>query len=90
MKKGDLIIHKNSGKTGTVTSHVFAKLYRDASDWEACAAGYDSGYAASALRVFWHATGQERVHKYSKLSKYYSVVEYSNNEETNEFAKHEK
>ena len=81
MKKGDLIIHKNSGKTGTVTSNIFTKLYRDASDWEACAQGFDSGYAASALRVFWHETNQERVHKYSKLAKYYSVLENANNEE---------
>ena len=81
MKKGDLIIHKNSGKTGTVTSEVFAKLYRDASDWAACEAGYDSGYAASAIKVFWHETGQERVHKYTKLTKYYRVVEGGNNDQ---------
>ena len=84
MKNGDLIIHKNSGKTGTVVSDIFAKLYRDASDWEACAAGFDSGYAASAIRVYWHETGQERVHKYSKISKYYNVVEGANSHERSE------
>ena len=79
MKKGDLIMNRLSNKTGTITS-TFVKVFRDESDWEACAAGFDSGYAATAVTVFWHETGTERVHERSKLKRNHKVIEGANNE----------
>ena len=81
MKKGDLVIHNSTGKTGTIVSNQFTKLFRDASDWEACAAGFDSGYAASAISILWHETMTTRTHQCSKLRQNHSIIKDANNQE---------
>ena len=81
MKKGDLVRNKHTGKTGTITCDPFTKLFRDSSDWEACAAGYDSGTAATAVRVCWHFDGYERTYKRSDFRRNHEVISDSNCEE---------
>jgi len=74
MKKGDLVRHKHSGKTGTIVSDPFTKLFRDESDWEAMRYGGDYGTAATAIRVCWHEDGYERTYKQSNFRRNHEVV----------------
>lgn len=74
MKKGDLVIHKQSGKTGTIILKPWTKLFRDDSDWEAARYGYDSATAATAIRVCWHAGGHERTYKASDLRRNHKII----------------
>ena len=78
IKKGDLVRHNHSGKTGTVTCDPFTKLFRDASDWEACEAGYDSATAATAITVCWHENGYTRTYKYSDFRRNFKVIPDAN------------
>ena len=77
MKKGDLVINKRTRKTGTIVCEPFTKLFRDASDWEAAAHGYDSATAATAVRVCWHEDGYERTYKSSDLRRNNEIVSCS-------------
>tara|TARA_E500000331_G_C17218144_1_gene696786 strand:+ start:508 stop:759 length:252 start_codon:yes stop_codon:yes gene_type:complete len=82
MKKGDLVIHKHSGRTGTIVCDPYTKLFRDDSDWEAASYGHDSATAATAINVCWHSTGATRVYKYSDLKRNHEVISDSNCEAT--------
>tara|TARA_B100001250_G_scaffold369542_1_gene353086 strand:- start:1110 stop:1388 length:279 start_codon:yes stop_codon:yes gene_type:complete len=74
MKKGDLVINKQSGETGTIITEPFTKLFRDASDWEAASHGYDSATAATAVRVCWHSNGYERTYKVANLRRNHEIL----------------
>ena len=78
MKKGDLVRHKHSKKTGTIITKPFKKLFRDASDWEAMSrGGGDYATAATAIRVLWHDDGYERTYKQSTFRRNHEVIEAS-------------
>ncbi len=74
MKKGDLVIHKRSRKTGTIVCKPWTKLFRDASDWEAAQYGFDCATAATAIRVCWHDDGYERTYKMSEFRRNHEVI----------------
>ena len=78
MKKGDLLRNKLTGELATVIKEPWVKLFRDSSDWEACHAGFDSGTAATAIRILWHKNGYEKTYMQTKLLRTFEVLKDSN------------
>ena len=78
MKKGDLVRNKRTGETGTIVREPWTKLFTDAQDWAANAAGFDSCTAARAIRICWHKNGYERTYKYSEVSRSCEVINDAN------------
>jgi hypothetical protein len=72
ISKGSLLINKHNGQTATVLD-VFTKLFRDANDWAAEEAGFDSCTAATAVRVIFHANGYEKTYKRSDVLRLFTI-----------------
>ena len=71
MKKGDLLEHRSSsGEFAIIIRNPFTKFFPDEHHCDA----FDSGVAATAIRIKWIQSGYEKTYKLSSIRRNWKVI----------------